>query len=693
MTLNRRDFIGGSVAAAAAVHLAGAAGETPVRKNAQWIRNGLIDAGGTHEPFLFVVRRGGYRLDAKQTNDDQQSEKHLQELSNSGVEVFHTHLYKGFGIEAEKEEMEESRQAIAIAHSFGMKADTYIQWNSMMYETFFAEQPQAVNWIQRDIAGLPILLPYGYEQSYRYCPCFANQDYLEYLKRVVRIAIVHVKTDFIHFDNFGLNSEPDSCHCPACVSGFRKYLKSKYSPVQLRDRFGFERIDFVNPPQWNKENPPEKMQVISDPAIQEWIDYRCQIMSDALRQMYEYAMSLNDQVALEINPAGITGGNRTWGSGIDHSRLLPFTKSFWSEEGNDPGCRTDGRLISRIRSYKLASAYSNILLTYVQDSRLSLAEDLAFNQTLGYLGSGPFSPETKEYIGFYRNYRKYYVESESAANIAVFRSYASLTYNNAETQLCAVLAEQTLIQSSIPFDLVFDEGLHNLSKYATVILPNCECLSDQQFQILRRYVEAGGSLVVIGKTGLFDEWRRVRISPGLEGMVDVQQSAKVYDEYAPAIDVAAVAATRKNVGKGRVGYLPALDFDGAMPPYNRYFEITNEYWKRPRNWQQLIDLVRWASGDRPPLLVDGPDYLVANYTRQTREQRVIVHLVNYGVALHPLLKSVSVSATLPEFRKAARVIVYSPDKQGEQQISFTNDGQYTNFIVPEVETYALVIIG
>ena len=72
---------------------------------------------------------------------------------------------------------------------------------------------------------------------------------------------------------------------------------------------------------------------------------------------------------------------------------------------------------------------------------------------------------------------------------------------------------------------------------------------------------------------------------------------------------------------------------------------------------------------------------------------MIVHLVNYGVALHPVLKSVSVSATLPEFRKAARVIVYSPDKQGEQQISFTNDGQYTNFIVPEVETYALVIIG
>jgi hypothetical protein len=333
------------------------------------------------------------------------------------------------------------------------------------------------------------------------------------------------------------------------------------------------------------------------------------------------------------------------------------------------------------------------VLAYVQDNRLSLAEDLAFNQTLGYVGPGPFSQETKEYIDFYRKYRGYYVGSESAANIAVLRSYASLTYNNAETQLCAVLAEQALIQSRLPFDLVFDDGLQDLSKYATVILPNCECLSDKQLLLLRRYVEAGGSLVVIGETGLYDEWRRVRVSPGLEGMVGDQRPAWAYqEEFVPASAIAADAATRKNVGKGRVGYLPALEFDGTMPPYNPYFGITNEYWKRPRNWQQLIDLVRWASGERLSLLVDGPEYLVANYTRQTREQRAVVHLVNYNAAQHTVLKSVSVNAILPDLQKAVKVVAYSPDLQGEQHISFTSEGSRTHFVVPEVRTYALVVI-
>lgn len=62
--MNRRDFLG-SVAATAAV------GQIvkmplPIGENvrsplprAKWLEHGLIDAGGSHEPYIFVVRRGG----------------------------------------------------------------------------------------------------------------------------------------------------------------------------------------------------------------------------------------------------------------------------------------------------------------------------------------------------------------------------------------------------------------------------------------------------------------------------------------------------------------------------------------------------------------------------------------------------------------------------------------------------------
>ena len=100
---------------------------------ASWIENGLIDAGGNHEPYVFVVRRGGQRLDARQQIEAAQSEEVLRRLKLQGVEVFHTHLYKGFGMAAELPEMEETKRVAGLAHSMGLKVDTYIQWDTMMY--------------------------------------------------------------------------------------------------------------------------------------------------------------------------------------------------------------------------------------------------------------------------------------------------------------------------------------------------------------------------------------------------------------------------------------------------------------------------------------------------------------------------------------------------------------------------------
>jgi len=695
MELNRRKFIGGAVAVASAPRFAmGAATARPATSAGQgtWVRNGLIDAGGSHEPYLFVVRRGGQRLDAKKACDYEQSEELIRQLASQGVEVFHTHFYKGFGMEAEREAMEETRQTAKIAHGLGLKVDTYLQWNTMMYETFFAEEPSAVNWIQRDVTGLPILLTYGYQQSFRYRPCFANQEYLDYLKKIVRYAVVDVKTDFIHFDNFDLNAEPDSCHCAACVAGFRKHLKKKYSSAQLKERFGFERVDYVNPPQWNSDNPPARMQIIFDPAFQEWIDFRCQLMADALEQMFDLVRSLNTEVALEINPLGITGQNRPWESGIDHARLLKFTRSFWSEEENQPGLAADGRLVSKIRSYKLARAYSNVLLTYVEDNALALSEALAFNQTLGFVGSNPLTNVTREYIDFYRRNKEFYEGSEDAGNVAVFRSYASLTYNNAAVQLCTVLVEQTLIQASVPFDLLFDEGLNDLRRYSVVILPNTECLADVQIALLHRFVEGGGALVILGQAGLYDEWRRVRVAPGLEGLVDHQAPATEYQERVDAATGSGGPASRREVGRGRVAYLPAMEFDGALPPATPYFAVTSEFWKRPKNAKDLVDLVHWTSRNQTPLSIVAPEGVVANCTTQPSRSRMFVHLVNYNARRTATAHDIQVRLLLPAEARQARVTLHVPGTEEATPLDYHLESEHMLLTLPVLETYALIAI-
>jgi hypothetical protein len=695
MTLNRRDFIG-AIAASATIGKLGIslaqATTSAASSQGAWARSGVIDAGGTHEPYIFVVRRGGQSLDARQVSEYEQSEGLIQQLHTQGVEVFHTHLYKGFGMAAEHADMEDTRKAVAIAHRVGMKVDTYIQWNTMMYETFFAEEPRATNWIQRDVAGLPILLPYGYQQSFRYRPCFSNQEYIDYLKKVVRYAIEEVKTDFIHFDNFDLNAEPDSCHCPWCVRGFRKFLQTKYTDQQRRERFGFENISYVNPPQWNRDNPAGGMEIIYDPAIQEWVDYRCQEMADALQQMAGYAKSLNPEVAIEINPGGIDGQNRPWTSAVDHARLLKYTECFWSEEDDLPAYLPDGRLVSKIRTYKLARTFNNVLLTYTADNTVAMAEGLAFNQTPGFVGSNPLAPETLRYIDFYRKHQELYRGSEDVAPVAVYRSYASLTYNNAATQLSAILVEQALIQSRIPFALIFEEQLRNLADTKVLILPNSECLSDEQIALIHRFVDQGGGLVVTEQAGLYDEWRRVRIKPGLSGLVKGQTGGTAYQESVKSEASHPSAPIRNQLGAGRVVYVPAVEFDGAIPALETYFAITNVFWKRPKNWKDIVEAVQWAATDEFPISVDGPEFLVANSTLQRQDRRMLVHLVNYGGSANPTVSGASVRVVLPQNKPVKTAILFAPESVEPRALVLSSDRDGTAFTVPEVRAYALIAI-
>jgi hypothetical protein len=700
--MNRRDFMGTVVGGIALSKLgAGAAfgfdaERNPGRASMQgaWIENGLIDAGGSHEPYLFVVRCGGQSLNARENYERAQSEAVIRELKDQGVEVFHTHLYKGFGMAAEKPEMEDTVRTAAIVHRLGMKIDTYIQWDSMMYETFFAEEPRAKDWIQCDAAGQPVMLEYGYQQSFRYLPCFSNQEFLDYLKKVVRFAVTEVKTDFIHFDNFTLSAEPNSCHCIACKTGFRQRLRTKYSADQRKARFGFENIDYVNPPLWNATNRPEKLKIITDPIFQEWIDYRCQTMADALRQMAELVRSLNPDVVIEINYGGIVGYNSPWIRGTDPARLLPYTQVFWDESDRAPEFTQDERLVTTIRTYKMARTYCNIVLTYISVSETAIAECLAFNQTIGFAGVHPLSADVLRYVGFYRKHRDLYVDAEDVAPVAVMRSYASITYNNASAGLSAMLVEQALIQAKIPFCLITDEHLADLSPASSkvLILPNTECLSDEQVRSIQRYVAAGGGLVATEQAGLYDAWHRARVEPGLHDLIDGQLSAHGHNRRSTEAIVSG-KPQRKTLGAGRSVYIPELEFDGALPPDQPYFTLGTEFWKRPVNWQDLLDAISWAAGEKMPVSVIAPDFVAMNLLEQMAKQRRIIHLVNYGTEANRSIAGASIRCATPEGRPATAVHFFAPDASEAKPIDFRVEGSEAVFKAPEMQTYGVVTVN
>jgi hypothetical protein len=276
-----------------------------------------------------------------------------------------------------------------------------------------------------------------------------------------------------------------------------------------------------------------------------------------------------------------------------------------------------------------------------------MAECLAFNQTIGYAGFDPIPAPMLKYVDFYRRHRELYLGTEDVTPIALLRSFPSLTYHSTGAQLGAVLVEQALIQAQVPFGLIFDEDLAHLSRYKAVILPNSECLSDEQLTFVRRYVEDGGGLVATRYTGIYDDWGRLRTEPGLRGLVDNQPSGEDYPEYEPGVNASSNqvyqgAVAHKEVGKGRVAYVPDVIFDGPRPDWPPYFAIRNEFWKRPQNWQEVIEAVRWAARGEIPVEISGPEFLVANLVSQAEKRQMMLHLVNYNAKLSPSIESVKV---------------------------------------------------
>ncbi len=87
---------------------------------------------------------------------------------------------------------------------------------------------------------------------------------------------------------------------------------------------------------------------------------------------------------------------------------------------------------------------------------------------------------------------------------------------------------------------------------------------------------------------------------------------------------------RNEVGKGRAVYFSVVEFDGALPEGKPYFAISNRFWKRPKNWAEIVEGLRWAAREEIPLRVMGPEYVVANLVEQPG--RRILHLVNYNAA-------------------------------------------------------------
>ncbi len=280
------------------------------------------------------------------------------------------------------------------------------------------------------------------------------------------------------------------------------------------------------------------------------------------------------------------------------------------------------------------------------------------------------------------------------SNVAIL---ASLRQYLADELSFAFSASRVLADRGIAHVLMTEDDLlnGNLSQYDLVFVPYLPLLSLEKQEALKKFVENGGTLLVLGKSGSKDEYNL----PNSENVLaEMNGSAGFPASY-----------TEKKVGKGTFAYIPLTipanrflipakaksEYTTFGPTMADVFPDIPEGYTRGRIDPALRTILETAA-DKIEVLQQGrisrllkkTPFVEMTTMHQPEKNRMLVHLVNYDVTVDGTItpatglqvqvlvpagkkvKQVSYNGTLT---KMANVKFKSETKNGRQVITFDPD--------------------
>jgi len=547
--------------------------------------------------------------------------------------------------------------------------------------SFLKEHPEVKDWLQRNVRGEPILYGWPQPTPERYLACLNSPSWIKHQKSVAKLAI-DMGFDGIYFDNAFLGRE--ACYCHFCKEKFRNYCTRELG----------QEHDLPTKPDW------------SNPVWQTFINFRYYILTAGLEQLREHVKSVNSEIIFMFNalppPTDLrTATERTWG-GVDPCRLAKIADLLYFECG-DTFPRIEGQhLITNIETLKYgitAGKGQNItskgylpgrpLLTPHQ-IKLAVAEAAAFCCSFNAynftaMEEKPILEDTGartalgEYNIFLEKNEEFYVDTESITDIAVLYSRPTQDWycndQNEHDYAHRRGFDQVLIDSYFLYDIIHDEDITGdfLSKYKVLVLPSVVCMSEEQIDRVKHFVEKGGGLVAIYKTSSYDENYKKRKSYGLAEIFGAHYNKTSYKPI------------RRKYGQGRVAFFP--------------YHLDKDYWlsRQPKELKLLTDAVEWAAQKELSLKVKAPEGVLINLFRQ--EGRQLVHIVNYPSHKEAgrvvLVENMEIETRTTS--KIEEVSLISPDFKDQKrlpyEIIFRNGTEFIKFVVPKVKIYTLIIIS
>lgn len=425
-----------------------------------------------------------------------------------------------------------------------------------------------------------------------------------------------------------------SCVCRHCQASFKEYLAAKYTPAQIKDKFGiddlakhtFEKIDAEIPGFPEPGASPLDWEARRWGAIQYkqafdeiFIQYGRSIKPDLIIGTWNHIGNVGVKEERMFLPADL------WGKGENY---------FWYSgiyEGTDFAKHQcgDGWLLSAyIR--EMADGKEHILGKYERiRMRLSVAEGVA----TGGGGMGRYQtylePEgykaLVQYDRWLNQHQDLYWPKQSAAEVAIILPRQAVLGGDQKGYDSFRAIGQAMAEKQVLFDVIDDEKLSaaRLPKYAAVVVPNPAALTDAQKKMLSDY----------GRSG------KLVMPEALPGQQLVSEPA-----------------------------MTQLDAVASLSRFTAPWTVRAAVWRQEgRILLHLVNYLRDEAGGKAR-------------NKDSADERPLPQ------------KDIAVDLRLSDGQTVAAVTLLSPDGADAQNLSFKQEAGRLKFTVPEVLVYGVVQI-
>lgn len=349
-----------------------------------------------------------------------------------------------------------------------------------------------------------------------------------------------------------------TCYCDHSRAAFRTFLKNHLPAEAARRKYGTSDYESVEAPL-----------SADDPFWMEWLEFRAHTLADFHRELKAEARRVNPGFLISGNVYGGFGFGPIAYDAAGHMEL------FGREGGHDffyseiqeyldaaPHRTDDGTRISNspVLRYLSAAAHGRPVVQYATEitppifpdpseqtlnamAQINIAEAVA-SQTI-FREKRETPPWATDIYRFLAANEKSLVGARLHADVAIV---ASVHQYLADRQSYAFSTSRVLNDEGIGHTfLVLDDLLEaDLSRFGAVILPQLPLMSAEAQERVLDYARKGGTLVVVGNTGLYDVHNVPHErSPLAEALGDASGNERVV----------------RSIGAGTLHYVPVPEAD------------------------------------------------------------------------------------------------------------------------------------